>query len=187
MQSKFPADTDIKEPKSIHDLTGRNLRSVLENEQEAKSGISVSEKLATMIAEFCGSMPFIWIHLVWFILWVLLNTSVTDIKHFDPFPFLLLTFSVSLEAIFLSAFILISQNHETRMTEQRSHLDLQINMLTEQENTLMLKMLRSIALKVGADFVEHPDMSAMEEAMQPEKLLEQIDQATKLAKKPQNL
>ena len=59
---------------------------------------------------------------------------------------------VSLEAIFLSTFILISQNQDTRISERRNHLDLQINLLSEQENTKMLMMLQAIAEKVGADF-----------------------------------
>ena len=173
------------DPKSIDDLTGRNLRMILEQEQAAKSGISAGQRLAAKVAGFCGSMLFIWIHVVWFGLWILLNTSTLLARPFDPFPFPLLQVSASLEAIFLSAFILISQNQETRMTEQRSHLDLQINLLTEQENTQMLKMLRSIAVKVGADFEVHPDLAALEQATQPERLLEQIDQATQPEKKPQ--
>lgn len=185
MMSKFTSIASAtKDPQSIDDLTGRNLRMILAQEHAAKLGVSSGERVATKVAEFCGTMSFVWIHVVWFTIWVLVNTVATSARHFDPFPFPLLTFSVSLEAIFLAAFMLISQNHETRMTEQRSHLDLQINLLAEQENTQMLKMLRSIALKVGADFEEHPDLAALEQETQPERLLEQIDQATQLAKKP---
>lgn len=184
MKKSAAGGCDSTDPKSIDELTGRNLRTILAQEQAAKSGISAGERLAGRVAQFCGSMPFVWIHVVWFGLWVLLNTVAAGANHFDPFPFPLLTFSVSLEAIFLSAFMLISQNHETRMTEQRSHLDLQINLLTEQENTQMLKMLRSIAVKVGADFDEHPDLAALEQDTQTDRLLDQIDRATQLAKKP---
>lgn len=88
------------------------------------------------------------------------------------------------KAIFLSAFILISQNHETRLAQQRSHLDLQINLLTEQENTQMLKMLRAIATKVGASFDEDPDLVAMEQSTSPERMLEQIDQTIERAQAP---
>ena len=68
---------------------------------------------------------------------------------FDPFPYTFLTLVVSLEAIFLSIFILISQNQETQLTERRKHLDLQINLLAEQENTKMLQLLIAISEKVG--------------------------------------
>ena len=174
-----------RDQKSVDELTGRNLRKILEREQSAKSGHSQGERLAAHIAAFCGSMPFIWIHVAFFFAWIVLNTSFGIVPAMDPFPFFFLSFVVSLEAIFLSAFILISQNQEKRLTEQRSHLDLQINLLTEQENTHMMKMLRSIAAKVGADLHEHPDMAALEQPTQPERLLEQIDQATRQKKKPQ--
>ena len=179
-QARKPAD-----PTSVDAVTDRNLRMILEQERSAKSGHSPGERLAAHIAAFCGSMPFIWIHVAFFVAWIAFNTSPWSASMRDPFPFFFLSFLVSLEAIFLSAFILISQNQEKRLTEQRSHLDLQINLLTEQENTHMLKMLRSIAAKVGADLDEHPDLAALEQATQPERLLEQIDQATQAAKKPQ--
>lgn len=179
-QARKPAD-----PTSVDAVTDRNLRMILEQERSAKSGHSPGERLAAHIAAFCGSMPFIWIHVAFFVAWIVFNTSPWSASMRDPFPFFFLSFLVSLEAIFLSAFILISQNQEKRLTEQRSHLDLQINLLTEQENTHMLKMLRSIAAKVGADLDEHPDLAALEQATQPERLLEQIDQATQAAKKPQ--
>jgi uncharacterized membrane protein len=94
-------------------------------------------------------MTFVWVHIAWYSAWILVN-SLPGIHPFDPFPFTFLTFMVSLEAIFLSTFILISQNHETRLSELRNNLDLQINLLTEQENTKMLRMLERIAEKVGA-------------------------------------
>ena len=166
---------------SVDALTSRNLRSIVEREQEATARIDASERVAVRVASFCGSMPFIWIHVAWFSLWIGLNTWLPN--PFDPHPFGWLVIIVAMEAIFLAAFILIGQKHETRLSEQRSHLDLQINLLTEQENTQMLKMLRSIAAKVGADFEEHPDMAALEQATQPERLLEQIHQATQPEKK----
>jgi uncharacterized membrane protein len=83
---------------------------------------------------------------------------------------------VSLEAIFLSTFILISQNHEHRVSERRNHLDLQINLLTEQENTVMLAMLEAIATKVGADVSRDPRIPELIKETQPEKLAKQIEQ-----------
>jgi uncharacterized membrane protein len=183
LQNAVDVDTPAG-PNSVDELTGRNLRMILEQERVARSAHSLGERLAGHIAAFCGSMPFIWIHVAFFAAWIVFHTSPWAGLMRDPFPFFFLSFLVSLEAIFLSAFILISQNQEKRLTEQRSHLDLQINLLTEQENTHMLKMLRSIAVKVGADFDDHPDMAAMEQTTQPERLLQQIDEATQLQKKP---
>jgi len=106
------------------------------------------------------------------------NSKLTLISKIDPYPFTFLTFIVSLEAIFLSTFILISQNHETRLSERRNQLDLQVNLLTEQENTKMLKVLERIADKVGANTQDDPSLQVLEQSTRPEKLVEQIEEAT---------
>jgi uncharacterized membrane protein len=81
--------------------------------------------------------------------WIIINI-IPGVGHFDPFPFTFLTLVVLPRSdFFLSTFILISQNHETRLSERRNQLDLQINLLTEQENTKMLTLLACIAKKVG--------------------------------------
>ena len=107
-----------------------------------------------------------WVHLIWFGGWVLINV-LPSVRHFDPFPFTFLTLVVSLEAIFLSAFILISQNHETRLSERRNQLDLQTNLLTEQENTKMLKMLERMAQKIGANTEDDPSVQVLEQSTRP--------------------
>jgi uncharacterized membrane protein len=84
---------------------------------------------------------------------------------------------VSLEAIFLSTFILISQSYDMRVTERRNQLDLQINLLAEQENTKILQILERIAKKVGAHLSDEPQVRALEEATRPESLIRQIDEA----------
>jgi uncharacterized membrane protein len=87
-----------------------------------------------------------------------------------------LTFVVSLEAIFLSTFILISQNQDTRISERRNHLDLQINLLSEQENTKMLAMLQAIAEKVGAEIEADEDVTVLAQETELEKVVAQIQQ-----------
>lgn len=97
--------------------------------------------------------------------------------RFDPYPFEFLTFSVSLEAIFLSAFILISQNRSSELNDRRNQLVLQIALLSEQENTKTLQMLDAIARKVGATVNGDPEIEVLEAATRPEKLIEQIENA----------
>jgi uncharacterized membrane protein len=94
--------------------------------------------------------------------------SWPGLAHFDPYPFTFLTLVVSLEAIFLASFILISQNYELRISDRRNQLDLQINLLTEQENTKMIQMLERIAKKVGAD-IPDPDVRILKEDHRPGK------------------
>jgi uncharacterized membrane protein len=105
------------------------------------------------------------------------------VKPFDPYPFNFLTLVVSLEAIFLSTFILISGNRQARLDERRSHLDLQINLLSEQENTKMLKLLQQIADKVGIECDGDPDISVLEQATRPEELAAQIEATVEEAKR----
>jgi uncharacterized membrane protein len=162
-------------PQTVEELTRRNVETILELEEAAKSSRSTSDRFASIIARFCGSMSFVWLHVVWFAAWIGLNT-IPGRYHFDPFPFTFLTLCVSLEAIFLSTFILISQNHETRLSERRNHLDLQVNLLAEQENTKMLSLLNRIAEKVGVAIDDDPTVQVLEQATRPGKLVEQIEE-----------
>ena len=159
--------------KSVEELTEQNVDKVSQLEESARLCRTTTDRMAEAIANFCGSMTFVWVHVVWFGGWIVLNL-IPGVPHFDQFPFTFLTLVVSLEAIFLSTFILISQNLETRISERRSHLDLQLNMLSEQENTKMITILQAIAEKVGADLSHDPHLAALSEDTVPERLVEQI-------------
>ena len=145
----------------------------IENAQKRKR--TIGQKISEAVAGFCGSMTFVWVHVAWFGTWVIVNSMPK--LAFDPFPYTFLTLVVSLEAIFLSTFILISQNHDTQMSERRNHLDLQINMLAEQESTKTLELLRRVAEKVGVD-LDDPDSAVLTEPMEPNRLVDQIVSAS---------
>src|SRR3954447_17968910 len=161
----------------ISDETKKNISKIIDIESAQRENRTIGERIAETVAQFCGSMTFVWVHIAWFGLWIILNT-IPDIR-FDPFPYTFLTLVGSLEAIFLSTFILISQNHDTKLSEKRNHLDLQINLLSEQENTKMLQLLHQIAAKVGVKSDDDPDISVLEEATRPDKLGEQIEETIK--------
>ena len=158
--------------KSIEAQTEQNVQKILEIERNHMEGRTFGERFAKWIANFSGSTWFAIVNLVWFIGWIGFNVLFPD-DAFDPYPFTFLTLVVSLEAIFLSIFILIAQNQETRLTEHRDHLDLQINLLAEQENTKMLEILEAIANKVGVR-ADDEAMQALKETAEPEKLAQQI-------------
>jgi uncharacterized membrane protein len=160
----------------VDDLTRQNVQAMQRLEAAALASRSWSDRIAGFIARFCGSMPFVWVHVAIFATWLFFNSWPT-LPHFDPYPFTFLTLVVSLEAIFLATFILISQNHELRITERRNQLDLQINLLTEQENTKMLQMLERIARKVGVPMDDDPAVRILKKPTHPEVLVEQIEQA----------
>ena len=156
------------------------MQAIQRLESEAQRGEGALDSLADRISAFCGSTPFLWVHVTWFAAWIGTNLALGR-RGFDPYPFTFLTLVVSLEAIFLSSFILISQNRAARVSERRNQLDLQINLLTEQENTKMLELLQRIAGAVGAADDDDPSLEALEQATRPDKLAEQIERAAERA------
>jgi uncharacterized membrane protein len=122
-----------------------NLRSVAAIEEAARRSHTLMERVGDLVVRFAGSGTFIFLHVAWFLGWMGVNlTGAWGIRPFDPFPFTFLTLVVSLEAIFLSAFVLLNQNRMSRQADERAALDLQINMLAEQESTQALDLLRRI-------------------------------------------
>jgi uncharacterized membrane protein len=121
-----------------------NIRAVARLEQAALSGRSAAARLSDAITTWAGSGTSMALHVIWFGAWLGLNSGLVARAPFDPFPFSLLTSIVSLEAIILTLFVLASQNRLTREADKRAHLDLQVNLLSEQEMTMVLKMLKEL-------------------------------------------
>ena len=161
-------------PRTVADVTRENVRAMHKLEQLSSARRSLADRIAKFVANFCGSITFVWIHAVLFALWIGWNV-LPALPHFDPYPFTFLTLCVSLVAIFLSAFILISQNYEMRISDRRNQLDLQINLLAEQENTKMLKILGAIARKLEVAEQFDQEIEVLEQATRPETLARQID------------
>jgi uncharacterized membrane protein len=161
---------------SVEELTRRNVEAIHRLENQTQRPERALDAVADKVSAFCGSTPFLWVHVLWFAAWIGGNVSL-GARAFDPYPFTFLTLVVSLEAIFLSSFILISQNRASRVSERRNELDLQINLLTEQENTKMLELLQRISSAVGVTDHGDPSLDALEQATRPDKLAEQIDRA----------
>ena len=162
-------------PRTVEELTRTNIETILRLEEATKAKRSAPERAADGITRFCGSMRFVWVHVIWFTVWIGANLLLPKSNRFDPFPFGFLTLIVSLEAIFLSTFILISENRQAALNERRAQLDLQVNLLSEQENTKMLELLERIGKKLGVDVTSDPEVQVLEKATQPDKLLQQID------------
>jgi CRP/FNR family cyclic AMP-dependent transcriptional regulator len=100
---------------------------------EAEENITMIQRVADWIAWFSGSMYFLALNLIWFVVWIALNVAPLGVPHFDPFPFGLLTMIVSLEAIFLSCFVLISQNRQAEKDRVRSDIEYDVNIKAELE------------------------------------------------------
>jgi uncharacterized membrane protein len=101
--------------------------------EEMEVHSTILQRIADWLAWFSGSMPFLISHTVWFITWISLNTMILRDKAFDPFPFGLLTMIVSLEAIFLACFVLISQNRQAQKDKVRADIEYEVNIKAELE------------------------------------------------------
>jgi uncharacterized membrane protein len=176
LNGRTDKDSAYHRPSSVEELTRRNVETILRLEEATQAKRDRFDRIADAITNFCGSMRFVVFHVVWYTGWILYNTTFPEKWRVDPFPFSFLTLVVSLEAIFLSTFILISQKRETALNDRRAQLDLQVNLLSEQENTKMLELLEKIGRQVGVDVSDDPEVGALEEATRPHKLLEQIDE-----------
>ena len=163
MDRNEDAHASYRRPRTAADVTRENIRAMRKLEELAVAKRTVADRIAEFVARFCGSITFVWIHAVLFAVWIGWNV-LPHLPHFDPYPFTFLTLCVSLEAIFLSSFILISQNYEMRITERRNQLDLQINLLAEQE-------------KMGLYEEDDPEIQVLEQATRPETLARQIEDA----------
>ena len=146
------------------DTASGNVARVAKLETDALGARSLGARCATGLIRFAGTMAFAAVHLVWFVVWLVVNIGVVPgVRPFDPYPFNFLTLVVSLEAIFLSIWILIGQNEMERLADRRAHLDLQINMLAEQESTAAIRMLQRISEHLGIPADDTVDAALAEE------------------------
>jgi len=151
---------------SHQDKVTRRRRLIKAFESKALSNRKMSDKISDFITDFSGSISFLLLHLIWFGVWVVLNIGmIPGINAFDPFPFGLLTMIVSLEAIVLSVFVLLSQNRDAKISKLRDELHLQVNMIAEEEITKILELLHEMREKMGIK----------KEDRELEKMLERID------------
>lgn len=151
----------------------RNVETVARLEQLAQQGRTAGDRVADGFANIIGSWKFIIIQSVVLTAWVTLNV-IGFIKHWDPYPFILLNLALSFQAAYASPIIMMSQNRQARLSERRNHLDLQINLLAEQESTETLRLLRAMAEKLGVE-VADPEEAALEAETKPDALIKEIE------------
>src|SRR5580700_1585571 len=141
-----PSDQTVNNP------TQFNIAAIAKLEEEALDRRTGTERQSDAIVRFIGSPRFLLLHLILVGTWMAANLNLIPGVHaFDPFPFGILALFVSSESVFLTIFVLISQNRMARQAERRAHLDLQVGMLAEQELTMMLQMLQKLCQHSGID------------------------------------
>jgi uncharacterized membrane protein len=126
------------------------------------------DRIADGMTAIASSSLFLLLHVAWFTAWILINTGAFGIKPFDPFPFGLLTMIVSLEAIFLSIFVLMTQNRESYIAEVREELALQVSLRMEAEVTKNLQLVAGLYTRLGHKMGDDPELREMLEPLEPE-------------------
>ena len=136
---------------------------------QAASNRSKMEVWADRLIGFASSTPFLAVHALIFVLWILWNTPIGS-ATFDPYPYGMLTTIVSLEAIFLSIFVLMTQNKESRIGELREELTLQVNLRMEEEITKTLHLVAGLYARLGLKMADDPELKAMLEPLDPRRI-----------------
>ena len=154
--------------------TERNIAKICALEAESLKARSHLERVGDAVASQAGRPWCIVVHAAWFAVWIGLNSPSVGVKAFDPFPYPFLTMIVSLESIFLVLFLLMSENRSNAQAEQRAHLDLQINLLSEGENTKMLQMLQALCAHHGLGIAHDSEVRKLSGQIDAAEVIEEI-------------
>jgi uncharacterized membrane protein len=153
----------------------RNIEAMTERRRADAAQASLQSRIADAITRFTGSMAFVYLHLAFFGFWIAANLGwIPGVPAWDP-TFVVLAMEASVEAIFLSTFVLISQNRMMSAADRRDDLDLQINLLTEHEVTKLATMVRAIAEKLDVPIAADEQVREIERDVAPEVVLDVMD------------
>ena len=162
-------------PDSLNTALQRNIDALRQRNEELARSTGFQERIAGAVTRFAGSMAFVYLHLVLVGFWMAANLGwVPGATPWDP-SFIVLAMIASVEAIFLSTFVLISQNRMAEENDRRAALDLQVNLLAEHEVTRLLELASAIAERVGVRPRE--ELDELKRDVAPEAVLDAIEQA----------
>jgi uncharacterized membrane protein len=176
-------DRAAEAPGASSELAGvveRNIRMLLEQRREQERRRGLEERIADAITRFTGSMRFVYLHLVLFGLWIAVNLGWLPVRPFDP-TFVVLAMVASVEAIFLSTFVLISQNRMAALADRRADLDLQISLLAEHEISRVIALVTSIAERMEIDQARDPELTELAQDVEPQRVMDRIAEHEELA------
>jgi uncharacterized membrane protein len=156
-------------------LLRRNIEAMRARRAREEAEASFGEKLAARITDFTGTLAFVAAQVALVAAWVAVNLGwIPGAPRFDP-TFMLLATVASVEAIFISTFVLIAQNRLSAVSDKRADLDLQINLLAEYEITQLVKLTTAIAEAMGVDRAYDPQLEQIAQEVAPEAVLEELD------------
>jgi len=163
-----------QEPARLAGVVERNMRSLVARRQHLEHQKSLEQRLADAITRFTGSMRFIYIHALIYGTWIVINLPAVPAPKFDP-NFILLAMVASVEAIFLTTFVLMTQNRMSQEAEKRAELDLQVSLLAEHEVTRLITLVKAIAEKLDIEASKDPELPELQQDVAPERVLDVME------------
>ncbi|MEF0941930.1 DUF1003 domain-containing protein [Rhizobium sp. BR 362] len=152
----------------------RNIEAIMQRRRESQNAASAQERAAALISKFAGSMMFVYIHIVFYGVWIVANIGLLpQVPPWDP-SLVILAMEASVEAIFLSTFVLINQNRMAAQDNIRADLDLQISLLNEHETTRLIAMVEAIANKLEVPTEADHEVEELKKDIAPEAVLDRI-------------
>jgi len=175
--SRGDAETIARPPAAgLGGVIDRNVEALLKRREEERAATDLEDRIADAISAFAGSMKFVYLHLALYGGWILVNLGWLPIlPRFDP-TFVVLAMAASVEAIFISTFVMISQNRMARVADQRADLDLQISLLAEHEITRLVTLLTEVAERLGVAAAKDPELRELAEDVAPETVLDRMEE-----------
>jgi uncharacterized membrane protein len=163
------------QPGGLTPVLERNIRSMKARRQRQEAEARTDERLADTITQFTGSMLFVYLHLGIFGFWIIANLGwVPGVPKWDE-SFVVLAMIASVEAIFLSTFVLISQNRMAAAADKRADLDLHVSLLTEHELTKLVELVMAMAERAGVRANADPEIKEIKKDVAPEAVLDEIE------------
>ena len=163
-------------PPGLGSVLEHNIRALQERRAREEAAANFQERIAAKITQFTGSMGFVYLHLAAFGLWIAVNLGlIPSLPQFDP-SFVILAMAASVEAIFLSTFVLISQNRMAAAADKRAELDLQISLLAEHETTKLVTLVSAIAERMDVKTNVDAEVQELKQDVAPDLVLDEIEE-----------
>jgi uncharacterized membrane protein len=170
---------DTPRTDSLSNTLRQNIETLRERRRRERESASLEQKLAQRITDFAGSMRFVYLHVALYGFWIVANLGwIPGLNPWDP-SFVVLAMIASVEAIFLSTFILITQNRMSIADDRRAELDLQVSLLAEQEITKLVQLVAEISRRLGVENADGPDVEEMKQLVAPGEVLDAIEEGEK--------
>jgi uncharacterized membrane protein len=170
----------MSSPDNLNRVLEQNIQKLCEQRKTQARKRDLGQRIADTIAQFAGSLAFVYIHVVIVGAWIIVNVGWTPLPKFDP-TFVILATVASVEAIFLSTFILMSQNRMSREADERADLDLQISLLAEHEVTRLIQLTTAIAARLDLHEAGDPQLDELKRDVPLEKVVKKIQETDQAA------